>query len=124
MNNNDSLIQIDAKLIDKLVMEHIQVAVAQALSKDKDVLVNKLIETVIRSKVDSNGVQQSHDRYNTTTWLDWAIANELRAAVLVVIQEQIVAMKPDIVESVKKQFSRSQSEFAKAVVEGMTSSLK
>jgi len=121
---NDSLIKIDPKLVDQLVKEHIHVAVAEALSKNSTALIEVLTSKIIFSRVDGNGEVQSYERHNTQTWLDYAIAKELKTSILEVIQEQVKALRPEIEKSVRANFVKSSNSFAKAVVEGVATSLK
>jgi hypothetical protein len=121
---NDSLIKIDPKLVDQLVKEHIQIAVAEAISKNGSALVNQLVAAIINTRVDRDGIVQSHSPYNTQTWLDYAIAKELRQSVLEVIQAEIKNLKPQIEKSVRAQFTKSTNQFAKAVADGLESSIK
>ena len=119
-----SMINIDPKLIDDLVKQHIQVAVAEALGKNGRVLIDKLVHTIVNSRCDEHGNMQKHDSYNTHPWLDWAIAKELKDTIFAVIKEQVVAMRPEIEKSVRAQFAKSSNIFAKAVADGVTDSLK
>jgi len=121
---SDALIKIDPKLVDQLVKEHIQIAVAQAISKNGSVLVDQLVAAIINARVDSDGKVHRHDRYNTQTWLDYAIAKELREAILIVIQQEIKNLRPSIEKSVRAQFSKSTNQFAKAVTDGLEKSIK
>ena len=119
-----SMIQIDPKLINELVREHIQVAVAQALSDKKDVLVNQLVHAVLSTKVDEKGTVQSQEYYNKHTWLDYMIGTELREAVKKTIIETIRGMQPEIEKAVRRDVAKSGSSLAKAMMSGFEDSLK
>jgi len=121
---SDSLIKIDPKLVDELVKQHIQVAVAEAISKNGTVLINKLVQTVVNSRCDEHGNMQRHDSYNTHNWLDWAIAKELKENIFKVIHEQITLLRPEIEKSVRAQFTKSSNAFAAAVTSGLVDSMK
>lgn len=121
---NDSLIKIDPALVDNLVREHIQIAVAESLSKNGPVLVDKFIAAIINAKVDEKGVVQSYERYNVQSWLDWAVGTSLRETVHAVIKNEIEKMKPEIEQAVRKHLGKSNNAIAQAVVKGVADSLK
>jgi hypothetical protein len=121
---SDSLIKIDPKLVDQLVKEHIQVAVANAISEKGMILVTQLVAAIVNSKVDENGHVTDRSYGTAQTWLDYAIGKEMRNGVLEVIQAEIKNLRPQIEQSVRAQFAKSNNQFAKAVVEGLEKSIK
>lgn len=121
---SDGLIKIDPKLVDELVKQHIQIAVAEAIGKNGMALIDKLVATIITTRVNAEGKAESHSHYNTQTWLDYAIGDSIRTHVRAVIEEQIVKLRPEIEKSVRSHFAKSANPFAKAVMDGVAHSLK
>lgn len=112
------MIQLDPKLIDSLVKEHINAAMLSVLADKKEVLLSQMANQVLNLKVNSEGQISNYPSENKYSWIEITINKELRGAVQRAIIDAVKAMEPEILASVKKEVSRSGPAIAKAMMDG------
>lgn len=119
-----SMIQLDQKLVDSLVKEHIYAAVVTALSEKKDLMLRSLCDTVLNLKVNQDGDISSYSSENKYSWIEMTLNKELRSLIKQAVIDQLTAIKPDIEKAVKKEVAKSGSAIAKAIMGGFTEALR
>ena len=118
------MIQLDQKLVDSLIKEHLSAAVISTLSEKKDVLLRSLADTVLNLKVNADGRVSNYSSENKFSWIEITLNKELRGVILASVKEQLEAIKPDIEKAIKKEVAKSGSAIAKAIMGGFTEALK
>ena len=122
--NTNGMIQLDPKLIDSLVKEHINAAMLSVLADKKEVLLSQMANQILNLKVNSEGQISNYQSENKYSWIEMTLNKELRGVIKQAVTEQLTAMKPDIEKAVKKEVAKSGTAIAKAIMGGFTEALK
>lgn len=124
MAQTQSMIQVDPKLIDDLMKEHIAVAMTKVFSDRNDAVINTIVNQILNIQVNERGEISTASYEKKHSWIEWAINKEIRGVVLETAKGQIRAMIPEIEKAIKKEVAKSNSAIAKAIIGGFTDSLK
>ena len=121
---SQSMIQLDQKLVDNLVKEHLSAAVLSVLADKKESLLRSMSDQILNLKVDENGNISSYSSANKYSWIEFALNRELRAVIVQAVKDQLEAMKPEIEKAIKREVAKSGSAIAKAIMGGFTEAIK
>lgn len=115
--------QIPKDIIEPIIQAHVSAAVTEALS-DKGAVIEKAVSMVLNRKVDRDGTP-SNSSYAETTWIQWAMQNAVRKAVLAAIEEQVSFHKEALKKAIAEELGlgKKHSPLAKSLISGMVAAL-
>ncbi len=119
-----SMIQVDPKLIDDLLKEHIAVAMTKVFADRNDAVISTIVNQILNIKVDDSGNISTSDYGKKHSWIEWAVNKEIRGIVLETAKNQIRTQVPEIEKAIKKEVAKSNHAIAKAIIGGFTEALK
>ena len=108
---------IPKDLIEPIIQANITAAVAQAIAPNGQML-QQAVATILSTRVDQNGTP-TNSSYQTSTWLDWAVGNAIRAAAKAAITEQVQALESAVKAHIARELQKKNSPLVKQIADGM-----
>lgn len=102
-------IKVDNDSIEKIVQDHIKVAVAGVLSQKSDLLISKIVDFAINAK--------SRDSWDKETILDKQIGEAIRAEAQGAVQDWLATKRADIRKQVHAALVKKSDGLVAKVVE-------
>lgn len=124
MSVAQSMVQLDPRLIDNLVKEHLTAAVIGVLSEKKELLIANMVNQVLNVRCNQNGEVSSYSSDNKYSWIEMTLMKEMRGVIKDACIAQLRAIQPDIDKAIKKEVAKSGGAIAKAIMAGFTEALK
>lgn len=124
MSNEIATINIDKKMVEGLVERQMQAAIVRELNGTKDLLLERVVNDIIKTKVDSNG-RVDERGYSDSQPL---VAYLCKKKIAELAQESVAKFfqneAPEIEKAVIKELTKQKSAFAKAAVSAMIGAVK
>ena len=116
---------VSVNLGDEIVTPIVQAQVIKELSarlNNCPDLMQKVIETAMRLKVDRSGkVDRSNDYYNNLTYIQWLCESMIQDVARAAITEWVESHKKDIRDQVVKSLNANKGKLAQSFFEAVTS---
>ena len=121
----DISLTINKEVVNPIVEAKIKSAVLEALG-GSDVLIEKVVEQILNTKVNEKGNISSYSNDNKHKWIDIVLTKQIneiaKEAIKEAIQESGTQIKDVLVKHL--QSKRGSSLVAKAMVDGLTQTFK
>ncbi len=115
-------LQIPRDIIEPLIQAQINSAIAAAMGGSEN-LMTRAVQTVLSTKVNSEGKIDGYSSHNQKMWIDWAVGDALRRAaqkaIELAVEEQHEAMKKEMI----RQLSQKNSPLIKRLVQGLADNM-
>ena len=123
--NNLMSLNLSADMIKPIIEKTIQANVLSALNGWEGV-VTDMVNTVLTTKVDKNGVISCYSSENRYTWIEVNLNRRIKELVEGEVKKQIEESAEAIREAVRKQITSKagSNAVAKAVVDGLIGSFE
>lgn len=102
MNENTVNITISKDIVNPIVEAKIKDAITEAMG-GKDLIIDKVISQILKTKVTKEGKVSSYERENTENWLDIALTSQIQELVKSELQLLIKDSASLIKETLIKQ---------------------
>lgn len=113
-------LQLPKDLIEAAIQTNVAKAMAEAMGGYNS-LMAQAVERVLSQKVGSDG--QPSGYHNSTTFIQWAVNDQLRTAVQRALTEELAKHEAEIRRQIVGQLSKRNSPLIKQLVENMTKGL-
>ena len=114
-------LQLPRDLIEAAINQQVQIAMATAFGQS-DRLIQECVSAILTQKVGDDGKPSSYS--SSTTFVQWAVRDCLKKAVIDAITEQMAVHSDAIKEAIAKQLVNSRSPIVKnlaaSLVDGMS----
>ena len=117
-------VEISEDLVKPIIQAKIQAAIVTEMSKDKDGLLEAMVNGAMTQKVNDDGRRVKDSYYNKTPFIEVLCKNAIQEAAREAMKDFIEENKPLIKEKIKKELTRKNSMMAKAVVDGMVKNMQ
>lgn len=122
MSNEQNLVQlgINPELIKPIINTHIKAAIVEAMGGSEE-LIDKVVDSVLNTKVNHEGKISNYSGDNRYRWLDIILTNEIRNAVKAELQNAVTESSGVIRESlIAKLRTRAGADIvASALLDGL-----
>lgn len=125
MNNKSNVsVEISEDLVRPIIEAKIHAAIAREMAKDRDDLLEKLVQGAMVQKCNTHGQVSQYSYDNNTTFIEVITKQAIQNAAREAMREFMADNTTRIKELVKKEFSKKQATLAKAMVDGMVENMK
>lgn len=116
-------LNISEKMLSPVIEEQVKLMMAQMLG-GKEEIVNKVITTILKTKVDENGKPSSYSY--SKTFIEWLLLDEVTKLVRELIEEELRSRSGEIKNAIKKKLRSEQggSIVADALLNGLNDTFK
>lgn len=116
-------LNISEKMLNPVIEEQVKLMMAEMLG-GKDEIVNKVITTILKTKVDENGKPSSYS--SSKTFIEWLLLDEVKKLVRELIEEELRSRTGEIKAAIKKklQSEKGGSIVADALLNGLNDTFK
>lgn len=116
-------LNISEKMLSPVIEEQVKLMMAQMLG-GKEEIVNKVITTILKTKVDDNGKPSSYS--SSKTFIEWLLLDEVTKLVRELIEEELRSRTGKIKAAIKKklQSEKGGSIVADALLNGLNETFK
>lgn len=123
-DNNMMSLNINKDMLVPVIEQHVKMMMAEIMG-GKDEIVDKVITSVLYSKVDKNGKTSSYSSDNTYTYMEWLITSQIETVVRELIKEEVTSYQGQIKECLKKnlQSKKGSETFAAAILSAFSDSI-
>lgn len=125
MNNEQNLVQlgINPELIKPIINTHIKAAIVEAMGGSEE-LIDKVVDSVLNTKVNHEGKISNYSGDNQYRWLDVILTNEIRTAVKTELQNAVTESAGAIREALiaKLRTKAGADIVATALLDGLSHS--
>lgn len=116
-------LNISEKMLNPVIEEQVKLMMAEMLG-GKDEIVNKVITTILKTKVDENGKPSSYS--SSKTFIEWLLLDEVTKLVRELIEEELRSRTGEIKAAIKKKLrsEKGGSIVADALLNGLNETFK
>ena len=116
-------LNISEKMLNPVIEEQVKLMMAEMLG-GKDEIVNKVITTILKTKVDENGKPSSYS--SSKTFIEWLLLDEVKKLVRELIEEELRSRTGEIKAAIKKKLrsEKGGSIVADALLNGLNETFK
>lgn len=116
-------LNISEKMLNPVIEEQVKLMMAEMLG-GKDEIVNKVITTILKTKVDENGKPSSYS--SSKTFIEWLLLDEVKKLVRELIEEELRSRTGEIKAAIKKKLrsEKGGSIVADALLNGLNDTFK
>ena len=116
-------LNISEKMLNPVIEEQVKLMMAEMLG-GKDEIVNKVITTILKTKVDENGKPSSY--CSSKTFIEWLLLDEVKKLVRELIEEELRSRTGEIKAAIKKKLrsEKGGSIVADALLNGLNDTFK
>ena len=115
-------ITLSKDLIEPIVMAQLQASITSALGRS-DLLVAQVVQTIMNSKVDSEG-KPGRGYSSDTTLISWMATNAIKGAAHEALKEWFADNKDELKKQIKAAIQKNCKGMAEAFVLNMTKSVE
>lgn len=119
----DPTFQIPKDVIEPIIQAHVASAVTAALG-DRSAIVQAAVGKVLNTKVDSDGVVNRYDSYNSVPWIQWVMNDCVKKAARAAIEEALQIQAPTIKAMIAKELANKKSPLVKKLIEALAGTLE
>lgn len=101
-------LNISEKMLNPVIEEQVKLMMAEMLG-GKDEIVNKVITTILKTKVDENGKPSSYG--SSKTFIEWLLLDEVKKLVRELIEEELRSRTGEIKAAIKKKTADREGRF-------------
>ena len=120
---SNATVNIPSDVLEPIVMAQVSAGIVAALGQPEQ-LIAKVVERALALKVDSDGTRSDYSNYNTHNLIEVLAGKAIREVTEQAIRQWVQERKPEIEAQVRKGLARSESRFAKALVDGLVENAK
>ncbi len=121
MNVETASLQLPKDMIEACINQQVSIAMANAFA-DKDRIIRECVVAILNQKVDSSG-KPSSGYSGDLPFVQYAVRDCLRKAVLSAITEQMAENSALIKSEIAKQLANSKSPMVKNLAESLVSGM-
>ena len=116
-------LNISEKMLNPVIEKQVKLMMAEMLG-GKDEIVNKVITTILKTKVDENGKPSSYS--SSKTFIEWLLLDEVKKLVRELIEEELRSRTGEIKAAIKKKLrsEKGGSIVADALLNGLNETFK
>lgn len=116
-------LNISEKMLSPVIEEQVKLMMTEMMG-GKDEIVNKVITTILKTKVDENGKPSSYS--SSKTFIEWLLLDEVTKLVRELIEEELRSRTGEIKEAIKKKLrsEKGGSIVADALLNGLNETFK
>jgi len=110
-------LQIPRDVIEPIIQAQITASIASALGANG--IMQKAIESILQTKVGSDGKADRYSDSRGRPWVEWAVGDALRNAARAAILEAVAGQQEALRNEIASQLSRKNSPLVKQLVEAL-----
>lgn len=116
-------LNISEKMLSPVIEQQVKLMMTEMLG-GKDEIVNKVITTILKTKVDDNGKPSSYS--TSKTFIEWLLLDEVTKLVRELIEEELRSRTGEIKAAIKKKLrsEKGGSIVADALLNGLNETFK
>ena len=116
-------LNISEKMLSPVIEQQVKLMMTEMLG-GKDEIVNKVITTILKTKVDENGKPSSYS--SSKTFIEWLLLDEVTKLVRELIEEELRSRTGEIKAAIKKKLrsEKGGSIVADALLNGLNETFK
>ena len=116
-------LNISEKMLTPVIEEQVKLMMTEMMG-GKDEIVNKVITTILKTKVDENGKPSSYS--SSKTFIEWLLLDEVTKLVRELIEEELRSRTGEIKAAIKKKLRSEEggSIVADALLNGLNETFK
>lgn len=116
-------LNISEKMLSPVIEQQVKLMMTEMLG-GKDEIVNKVITTILKTKVDDNGKPSSYS--SSKTFIEWLLLDEVTKLVRELIEEELRSRTGEIKAAIKKKLrsEKGGSIVADALLNGLNETFK
>ena len=116
-------LNISEKMLSPVIEQQVKLMMTEMLG-GKDEIVNKVITTILKTKVDENGKPSSYS--SSKTFIEWLLLDEVKKLVRELIEEELRSRTGEIKAAIKKKLrsEKGGSIVADALLNGLNETFK
>lgn len=117
METGNVSLTIGKDIVNPIVQAKINEAIISALGGG-EAIIEKVVNEILNRKVDSKGNVSTYSSDNKFSWIDVAVTNQIKEAVIESMSEVMVSRKDEIRKAIVKQLSSQKGimQFADALI--------
>ena len=116
-------LNISEKMLSPVIEQQVKLMMTEMMG-GKDEIVNKVITTILKTKVDENGKPSSYS--SSKTFIEWLLHDEVTKLVKELIEEELRSRTGEIKKAIKKKLRSEEggSIVADALLNGLNETFK
>jgi hypothetical protein len=111
-------VEISQQIVQDIISENIKAGIARAFEGDKG-LIEKVVASVLETKVDSSGSASSSSYYKDQTFIRWLADSAIKKAAGEAIQAYFVSQQAEFKKAVLKVLSIKKEQIAEAMIKNL-----